>query len=605
MAHGQVPHEEMPHEQQLQAAQHLPADLMLVKMEGEHIMTMAAARRRPLVEVIKEAQDLLTANPAAAEAAVYSKPCGLKPDKCKKCGHQVQRKGWQKFNPRCEKCGGKNTNLIEGKQQYARGLSIKAATSLANLVGYNRVASSAAPVEDGVWRVTSIFVDYARGIIRSKERMVSQWRRKYQSTQLEKQDDERFLETTLLGAQSKNERNAMLSGMPYELTQAYEQTAREVAPKFLDAAKVQTIIDSFAEQGITLVDLQHLVGRTKTEGWRKEEYENLRGVWVALDNGEMTVEELLNQCRPRAGEDGHGAEDAGQADGQDAAGADQGEEAGKKAGTRKRGATSTADQVASELTGQAPASADALEVEQPAEDPAPPEPAVPAKASRKSAPAAAPAENPSDATDHNPSSAGTRPATGGRSGAATAGPQAPAAQPPAAPQPPAKQKMTEEGCKQYIRARYEDEAGAFDLDAIAKRAIGQANPLNYMDQILTRNNPHWSNFVAKEGEGEQQQGLLPAEGEEGEGEEAGSGEADDDRPESVTSPLARPGVLGGAATAFEKKIIAAKSAAAIKTSLGKADANEELGTEELAYLRDLADRRAWYYEHGQEPPAEG
>lgn len=284
---------------------HLPPDLMLVKMEGEHIMTMAAARKVHLPTLIKEARELLEANPMAAHAAVYSKPVGMKPDVCKKCGHKVQRKSWQTPNLHCPKCGGQGNNklMIPGKQQYARGLSIKAATSLANLVGYNRVASSFAPVDDGVYRVTSIFTDYSRGIIRSKERLVSQWRRAYGTNKLEKQDDERFLEMTLLGAQSKNERNTIIAGLPYELTQAYEQAALEVAPKFLDAAKINEMLEAFATKGITLVDLQVLVGRSKTEGWRKEEYETMRGVWSALENGEMTVDELQHEVRPGPNDD--------------------------------------------------------------------------------------------------------------------------------------------------------------------------------------------------------------------------------------------------------------------------------------------------------------
>lgn len=621
-------HEEMSHENQLSAAQHLPADLMLVKMEGEHIMTMAAAKRRPITDVIAEAQAMLKANPAAAQAAVYSKPVGLKPDVCKKCGHRVQRKGWQKFQPHCPECGKSGTNtMIEGKQQFARGLSIKAAESLANLVGYNRVATSFAVAGDGVYRCTSIFVDYSRGIIRSKERMVSQWRRKWKSTQLEKQDDERFLEMTLAGAASKNERNAMLAGMPFELRQAYEQAAMEVAPKYLNAEKIQEIIDAFAGMGVGLQELQVLLGRTKSEGWRAAEYETLRGVWVGLENGEMTVEELLDQCRAPEGSD----------ESTEASQESPGEAAGdtKATRTRKKPATQ-AGAVTDELTGGTTAAEPEPErgdLEIANSKSAPPskrtETPPPATDPPATKPAAAPPRTtgraPADQTGPSRGPVGASaaaaepapPAANSASPIGPAGPQGAAGQPAGAPAP---RKMTEAACISYMRARYEDSIGSFDLEGIAKRAIGQVNQTAFMDLILTRKNPNWQNFILREQPAAADEDLQPGLDFEGEASEPAAEQTevaaetleDPQPPEpepatvtapiSVTDPLPRPTDMSEIALHMERQIVGYKQAKRIRAMVeSHIQASQDLTADQASYLSDLADRRAWQLENNVTP----
>jgi predicted Zn-ribbon and HTH transcriptional regulator len=617
--------EAMSPQDQLAAARHLPADLMLVKMEGEHIMTMAAAKQWDVAKLINEAKALLEANPAAAQEAVYSKPVGMRPDRCKKCGNERKRKQWEKFHPHCPACktNGQNANMVAGRMQFARGLSIRAMESLASLFGYNRVATTADPVTDGVYRVTAVFVDYGRGIIRSDQDLVSQWRKDRASGRMQKQDEERFLEMTVKAAKAKVRRNAIRDGLPFELRQAYEAKASEIAPKFLDAAKVAEIIENFADYGVTLADLQVLVGKTKTEGWKAGELETLRGVWVALQNGEMTVDELLGELRNPAAADE--PEDPGDAPALEAT-------AGKG---RKGKGSKAAEAVADELTGGAaeetPASDAAsgqdepeapVASEQSAEPPAAPRAATGSKggASKgsgkgsKSAEAGGDAKTPPASTDHKAQKRDAAPAEQGRSEPAAAPAKAPApAKPPVAPGPP---KMTPEGAAQYIRLRYPDDCETFDVEGIAKRAVGQANPVGYMDLILTRKNANWANFLKRESAAEDAEPEQPAEGGPGwVGSDAPAGQVvggpvapadDEQRPNSLTKPLPRPASMSDVAAHMEKTIGNHKSATRLRKLIETHIRNNEgLTNDEAAYLCDLADGRAWLIENGQADAGQG
>jgi predicted Zn-ribbon and HTH transcriptional regulator len=577
---------ELSHEQQLQAAQHLPADLMLVKMEGEHIMTMAATRRRPIAEVIKEACGLLEANPIAAQQAVYSKPVGLKPDRCKKCGNQVQRKGYQKFNSHCSKCGGKGNNqlMVAGKMQFARGLSIRAAESLRSVVGFNRLGSAVTREQEGLYKISVIFTDYANGIITSDEDFVSQYA-KDRNGGVYKQDDVRFMELTLKAAKSKTKRNVVRDSLPYELRQAYEAKAMEVAPRFLTPEKVQEIIDSFGEQGVMLADLQVLVGKAKTEGWTKAEYETLRGVWTALDNGEMTVHELLAECRSPAESpeqsDGNGQSDSGSG----------------KADQPKSGGTSAA--VAAELTGSGgpipETPPENAKSDSPPQTKSQPRKAVsaPSTASTGQQAAINPVADkvPAQTTKSQPGKEKSAPVAAGPVGTP------PASSPASTVQTRKSPSMTPEGLKTYMRMRWEEEVGEFDLDRLANAASQQPNPMGYIDLIIGRQNSEFQNFIASQAADQAgDQTELPVD--DGPAAEDVNQDPAGDEPECITDPLTRPDSMDPLALEFERKIIGKRSYEQIRQfAHSDIKSHPDLTTEECAYLLDLAERRAWQLEH--------
>lgn len=560
--------------QQLASAQHLPADLMLVKMEGEHIMTMAATRRRSIAEVIKESCALLEANPLAAQQAVYSKPVGLKPDRCRKCGHQVQRKGWQKFEPRCPRCGGKNENMIAGKMQYARGLSIRAAESLRSVVGFNRLGSSVTREAEGLYKISVIFTDYANGIITSDEDFVSQYA-KSRDGGLYKQDDVRFMEMTLKAAKSKTKRNVVRDSLPHELRQAYEAKAMEIAPKFLTVEKVNEIIEAFAEQGITIADLQVLVGKTKSEGWTKAEYETLRGTWTALDNGEMTVDELLNECRQPASHSENGQEDP-----------PTGEAAAEEPKAAPKKATGTTAAVASELTGSSPpneSASDSGKAYVPVESET--ITVEPPKTRRKAA---------ESKSESKPSETGKAPAEPAKPASETKTEPAKPVAAPKAPADPAQKKLDD--LTAYMRARWEEECQEFDLMAIARAAITQRTPRAFIDGIMGKLSNGWQNYQVA-GESAEEAAAEATDS---------NGNQDKDWPEYVRDPLARPSSMeDNPGLDLEKKLLTFRKSKDINKFLKEEVSDQtHLQMNEIAYLEDLGKRRGWYYDRNQAAPKE-
>ncbi len=541
------------------SAQHLPADLMLVRMEGEHILTMASARRQPLATVIKEACELLEAYPEAAHQAVYSKPVGLKPDRCRSCGHEIQRKGWQKFNPRCGECGGKNANMIEGRMQYARGLSVRAMESLSNLVGYNRLHQDAEQLSEGIWKVSAVFVDYSRGVIRSDSDLVSQYRTGRGGTKY-KEEDQKFLEMTIRAAKSKTGRNAVGKALPFELRQAYEQKAMEVAPKTLTPQKIKEIVEAFEGQGVTLGDLNTLLRRDKADKWTKEDAETLRGIWTALENGEMTVDELLAECRRPvdAPVDEDGASDpAPTADG-------------------KQGSSNgSASAVAAELLGTA---SDAKPV---------------ASSQPKSAQAGTDETKGKTKSETKPESKpeSKAPETGKQPKAPEKTPPATGAKRPTGP--------TAAALLAFITDRFEEESKEYNVELLAKEAADNRSPYAFVESIINKLGDNWQSYAiapasSDDPEDLQDDGIdqtVPDQAEAAQEEDGG-------RPKCITDPVPRPARMELIPLTFEEKIIGKRSPEEIrKFAKGEVKGHPDMTNEECAYLMDLCERRAYQLEN--------
>jgi hypothetical protein len=235
-----------------------------------------------------------------------------------------------------------------------------------------------------------------------------------------------------------------------------------------------------------------------------------------------------------------------------------------------------------------------------------------------SAPVPKPAESPPAAATETSQNQGSSPAVQGRRAAAKPAKTAPTGPQPIAgpagsdprgpgdaPAQPAKRGMTVAAAMGYMRARYEDEVGAFDLESIAKRAIGQATPTQYMDQIMTRRNPNWQNFLAKEGEdaGEEETlGFGDSEAAEDVNQDPGAVTQDVTAPpECVSNPMPRPG-LSKVASSMEKRIIGLAQSSSIHKLLDEhVKGSAGLSADEAAYLIDLGERRAWQLFMGEEP----
>lgn len=160
---------------------------------------------------------------------------------------------------------------------------------------------------------------------------------------------------------------------------------------------------------------------------------------------------------------------------------------------------------------------------------------------------------------------------------------------------------------QYIKNRYAADMEAFDCDKLSATALGQSNPIQFVDLIVTKRNPAWANFIVRDtGPVESDHGDQTEDFEAEEinqdapatEEAAPSGEL----PDCVTNPLPRPEPMSELAQQFEKQIVAYRQAARIrKLAEEQVRPHQQLDTEEAAYLLDLADRRSWQLENGQTP----
>src|SRR5262245_42903587 len=91
----------------MQMVQQLPADLMLIKMEGENMMAVGQKKPRDNATVIKMLKKLIDAYPASAHEAIYSKPVGqvfqvrCANEKCKRIFEVAKMDN----DTECDRCG--------------------------------------------------------------------------------------------------------------------------------------------------------------------------------------------------------------------------------------------------------------------------------------------------------------------------------------------------------------------------------------------------------------------------------------------------------------------------------------------------------------------
>lgn len=162
--------------------------------------------------------------------------------------------------------------------------------------------------------------------------------------------------------------------------------------------------------------------------------------------------------------------------------------------------------------------------------------------------------------------------------------------------------MSVDAIKQYARVRYEDGCDAFDLDKVARVATGQNNPMMFVDQILSRGNPNWANFVLETaGQAADDTELRSKLDEEPDEVEV----IPDDAPAYISDPLPRPPTMTPTAEHMEKQILGYKQAKRIKDLIASHIQDKEGFTnDEQAYLVDYGWRRAWYLDNNRTPPRE-
>lgn len=236
-------------------------DYQLIKMENETIMAAASVRPRNNQAVMRELLDQIEAYPSFAESVMYAKPIGKDQS---------------------------------GQMQFARGLSIRAAEAIAAAWGYNRIEQTVEPIDDDRVRVTATFTDFQTGRIWRDSGIVSKWY-KDRYGKMTKHNDDRFFNVVLKAELSKRVREAVMRSVPPGVRSELQNLAEQMVARLLTDEVVEKIVASFRSIGVSLAQLENLLGKPIAKGWTTDDRVTLQQVFTAIRDGETTVGEAFGK----------------------------------------------------------------------------------------------------------------------------------------------------------------------------------------------------------------------------------------------------------------------------------------------------------------------
>lgn len=241
----------------------------LMRIENEVMLSVAVQRPRDEAIVIKRALQELALAPECAKAAYYSIPY--------------------------------KERQVDGSYKVVKveGPSIKAAMSLARRWGNCTVASRLMNEDESGWDLEGVFVDFETNFRVSRPFRVSKVAKK-RGGGTYRLDPQRELMALQAGA-SKAIRNATLAGLPDYLVSAYNNRAREIVGGKLDQKAppetVAAVIRAFVKFNATQEQLEAYT-KLKVELWTGTEVADLRGLWNAIQDGQITAEEAFAVADP-------------------------------------------------------------------------------------------------------------------------------------------------------------------------------------------------------------------------------------------------------------------------------------------------------------------
>jgi hypothetical protein len=243
----------------MEAAANLPRDLAVLKMENDQIFAMAAARPRNFPAIKAELAEMIENFPQFADEAIYEKPVGKGDD---------------------------------GKQKYARGLSVRAAECLAECYGFNRIHTDVEMLPDERVKVYASFTDFQRGRTWEDSTIVSPFYRT-RAGQMARWPEDRFFNVTIKAEKSKLVREVINRSINQPLKAWFEAQCEAKLGQTLDDAAIEQIVKGFAFYGANETQVESIVGRPRAMGWTQSDRVRLLGVFNAIKSGETTVAELF------------------------------------------------------------------------------------------------------------------------------------------------------------------------------------------------------------------------------------------------------------------------------------------------------------------------
>lgn len=236
----------------------------LMRIENDSMAAVAVQRPRDESEVIKKAIRELDIAPENAKAAYYSIPY--------------------------------KERQVDGSYKVVKveGPSIKAAMSLARRWGNCTVASRLMNEDESGWDLEGVFVDFETNFRVSRPFRVSKVAKK-RGGGTYRLDPQRELMALQAGA-SKAIRNATLAGLPDYLVSAYNNRAREIVGGKLDqkatSETVAAVMRTFSKIDVTQEQLERYT-KLSVDLWTGNEIADLRGLWNAIQDGQVTAEEAF------------------------------------------------------------------------------------------------------------------------------------------------------------------------------------------------------------------------------------------------------------------------------------------------------------------------
>jgi len=279
------------------ATRNLGAGQSLIVAEVNAIRSMAVAKPRDEMAIAQKITTTLKNLPGMAVKLKYCKPVGWKTYATCECGRTYEAGGWQIFwdnvakAKACPACGAKRIKQLRHEQQFARGLSVKAAEYLATEIMYCRTDVGVEKIDDNLFRVTAKFFDVQTGRYNSREAFVSRLKKKWGGG-FEREDDERFFGLTIPSAQSKILREMVNRAVPFVIRHTLEEVVEEMCDISLTAEEIAKIVAGFKRFDVTVEDLEKLLN-CKQEHWTQDNQKRCREMFSSLKNNELNREELL------------------------------------------------------------------------------------------------------------------------------------------------------------------------------------------------------------------------------------------------------------------------------------------------------------------------
>ena len=237
------------------------ADLLQMRMENETIMAECRSRPRSFVKIKQALEDAIKAFPELADEAIYEKPVGKDET---------------------------------GSQKFARNLSVRAAEVLAEAYGFNRVRADVVPLGDDKAKIEATFTDFQTCRIWQDSGVVSMFYTNRSKQRIKHQED-RFWGVVVKAEASKRIREVILRAVNPGLKAWFREICERQIDSLLNETTIEKMVAQFKTINVGLEDIERLLGRLKSQGWTKEDWKRLNGIWNAIKDGEATVAEIFHQ----------------------------------------------------------------------------------------------------------------------------------------------------------------------------------------------------------------------------------------------------------------------------------------------------------------------